>query len=205
METKPISETKVAEQTAGKTTAQEKSSTLQQNKNKTNGSSQTLKSLLEHGLNDVYSAEQQLVKALPELAKHVHDEELQDAVLEHLDQTKKHVERLEKIFIKLKIEKTGESCKAMEGLIEETKKLFTEFEESPVRDSALIIAAQKVEHYEIASYGSLCELADVLGLGKVSEILGKTLDEEEQTDELLTEIAMDINDEAYEASESMSH
>jgi ferritin-like metal-binding protein YciE len=90
----------------------------------------------------------------------------------------------------------------MEGLIEEGKKTISEFERGPVRDSALIIGAQKIEHYEIAAYGSLCELADVLGENKIHDLLGRTLDEEEETDSNLSEIAQDVNDEAYELSEA---
>lgn len=202
METKPISETKTANDITGSavTTATKDPSGKKSSANNHN----SLRGLLEHQLNDVYSAEMQLTKALPEMAKACNDEELQDAFLDHLDQTKRHVERLEKIFLKLKIEKNGESCKAMEGLIQENKKIISDFEESPVRDSALIIGAQKVEHYEIASYGSLSELADVLGLHKVADLLERTLQEEEFTDKLLSEIAMDINDDAYETEEQSS-
>jgi ferritin-like metal-binding protein YciE len=112
------------------------------------------------------------------------------------------VERLEKIFNRLEIDKSEvESCKAMEGLIEEGNKIIEEYEEGHVRDSALIIGAQKVEHYEIASYGSLCELADVLRYPQIKNLLGRTLDEEEMTDEDLTGLAQEINDEAYEMSQ----
>ncbi|MDB5226936.1 MAG: hypothetical protein JWN78_1129 [Bacteroidota bacterium] len=163
----------------------------------------SLDELFEKGLNDVYSAEKQLIKALPEMEKAAENETLRKAFATHLRQTKRHAERLEKIFEKMDIGKTGETCKAMEGLIEEGNKIIAEFQESPVRDSALIIAAQKVEHYEMASYGSLAELADVLGYRQAKNLLGTTLEEEEQTDELLTDIAMDINDEACEFSMSM--
>lgn len=162
----------------------------------------TLHDLLEEALKDIYSAEMQLTEALPLMAKACESEELQDAFTTHLQQTKRHAERLEKVFSRLGIDKSEvETCKAMEGLIEEGKKIIEEFEESAVRDAALIIAAQKVEHYEIASYGSICELCDVLGHRKTGELLGRTLAEEEETDELLTDIAQDINDEAFEMSE----
>jgi len=163
----------------------------------------SLEELFEEGLKDIYSAETQLVEALPKIAKAAGSEELQDAVENHLQQTKRHVERLEKIFSRLNIDKSDvEKCAAMEGLIKEGDKIINEFEESPVRDSALIIGSQKIEHYEIAAYGSLCELADVLGHGKIVELLGRTLDEEKETDEKLTELAQDINDEAYEESQN---
>ncbi len=160
---------------------------------------QTLDSIFKDGLKDIYSAETQLVEALPKMAKAAYSEELQDAFTKHWEETKRHVERLEKVFSRLDIDKSDvETCKAMEGLIKEADKLIEEYEEGPVRDSALIIGAQKVEHYEIASYGSLCELADVLRYPQIKNILGRTLNEEEMTDEDLTALAQHINDEAYE-------
>lgn len=161
----------------------------------------TLHNLFEDNLKDIFSAEKQLLSALPELADAVENEELQDILQGHLQETKRHVTRLEKIFSRLGIDRSSvEKCVAMEGLIRECKKTIAEFEENAVRDSALIISAQKIEHYEIAAYGSLCELANVLGHGKMKEILGLTLDEESEADEILSEIAEDINDEAYEIS-----
>jgi ferritin-like metal-binding protein YciE len=161
----------------------------------------TLEDLFETNLQDIYSAEQQLIEALPKLAKAAYNEDLQDAFNRHLEQTKRQAERLDKIFQRLRITKGKEKCKAMEGLIEESDKIIAEFDESPVRDSALIIGAQKVEHYEIAAYGSLCELADVLGFTKIGDVLDRSLEEEENTDRTLTSIAMDVNDEAYEISQ----
>ena len=161
-----------------------------------------LEDLLEDGLREIYSAEKQLMHALPDLADACYSEDLQDAVKHHLDETKRHVERLERIFRRLELELDGtESCPAMEGLIKEVQRVINDYDESPVRDSALIIGAQKIEHYEIACYGSLCELADVLGYWNICDILGRTLDEEEKTDIELTEIAMYVNDDAYEMSE----
>lgn len=162
-------------------------------------SEKTLDDLFEEVLKDIYSAEKQLVDALPELAKAADNEDLQDAFEKHHQETERQVDRLEKIFERLGIDKNEEeTCEAMEGLIEESNKIMDEFDRSPVRDSALIIAAQKVEHYEIASYGSLVELADVLGYTKIAEMLERTLDEEKNTDEDLTSIAQDVNDEACE-------
>lgn len=158
----------------------------------------TLRQLFEDILMDTYSAETQLLTALPEIAKAAYNEDLEDAFKDHLEETKQHVARLEKVFERLGITKKSISCEAMKGLIEEGKKIIEEYEESPVRDSALIIAAQKIEHYEIAAYGSLCELADVLDYTTVQDILGRTLEEEENADELLTDIAKDVNDEAFE-------
>lgn len=177
--------------------------TQQDSKPKSKGQKKkSLEELLQDGLKDAYSAEMQLVEALPKMAKACESEELQDAFMQHLQETKRHAERLEKVFTKMGIEKNEiETCKAMEGLIAEGNKIIEEYEESPVKDSALIIAAQKVEHYEIATYGSLCELCDVLGYQKVGDLLGRTLEDEERTDDILTDIAQQINDEAYEMSE----
>jgi len=159
----------------------------------------SLEDLFEANLKDIYSAEQQLISALPEVAKAAYSEDLRDAFNKHLEQTRRHAERLEKIFQRLRINKGGEKCAAMEGLIKEGKKVLEDFEEGPVRDSALIIGAQKIEHYEIAAYGSLCELADVLGFTKIGDVLDRTLEEEENTDRTLTRIAMNVNDEAYDS------
>ena len=161
----------------------------------------SLQDLLKKGLKAAYSMEKQLIEALPEMAKAADSEELQDAINEHLQQTKRQAERLEKIFSRLQIEKTEDKCAEMEALIEGGKKVIQEIESGPVRDSALIIGAQKIEHHEIALYGSLCELADVLGYSKIADILDRTLEEEETTDENLTSLAQSINDEAYEAAE----
>ena len=180
-----------------------RSSNAATNGNTMKKNSKDLHSLLEKGLKDIYSAEKQLVAALPEVIQAADNDDLEEAVTYHLEQTKKHVARLEKIFERLRISKDdSEKCAAMEGLIEEGKKIINEFERGPVRDSALIIGAQKIEHYEIAAYGSLCELADVLGESKIHDLLGRTLDEEEETDENLTDIAKDVNDEAFELAES---
>src|SRR6185312_15064405 len=186
----------------------EKFDTAAKTASKTNGTSfkkgsdkkeKDLGCLLKDGLKAIYSAEKQLIEALPEMAKAAESEDLQDAFNKHLQETKRHAERLEKIFSKLSIDKSDvKKCLVMESLINEGKKIIEEFEEGPVRDSALIIGAQKVEHHEIAAYGSLCELCDVLGYHKIEDILDRTLEEEENTDSDLTEIAKHVNDEAFE-------
>jgi len=156
-----------------------------------------LKELLEDNLKDAYSAEVQLLEALPEMAEAAQNKELQNAFAKHYEETSKHVSRLTKILDRFEIDpKEIETCKAMQGLIAEGKKIMEDYKESPVRDSALIIGAQKIEHYEIAAYGSLCELADVLGYSNLHDLLGRTLDEEESTDEALTEISETVNDDA---------
>jgi ferritin-like metal-binding protein YciE len=169
-----------------------------------NGKQKSLRDLFEEGLKDIYNAEQQLIEALPQMAQAAYHEELQDSFTIHLEQTKKQAERLEKIFMRLRMDREGETCKAMEGLIEEGQKIIEEFEPGPVRDSALIIGAQKIEHYEIAAYGSLNELAEVLGYHKIADVLDRSLLEEEDTDALLTEIAQEVNDEALEMSNEFS-
>jgi ferritin-like metal-binding protein YciE len=173
----------------------------QNGKSSTQQGEQSLYTLLEKGLKDMYSAEKQLVDALPEVAQAADSEDLEDAINSHLEETKKQVARLEKAFERMSIDKnSSEKCVAMEGLIQESKKIIQEFQRGPVRDSALIIGCQKIEHYEIASYGSLCELADVLGDERLGDLLGRSLEEEEEADEMLSDIAQDVNDEACETS-----
>jgi ferritin-like metal-binding protein YciE len=151
-------------------------------------------------LKDIYYAEQQLLKALPEMQQAATTEELEDAFKDHLQQTERHVKRLDKIFQSLGKNPEGKKCEAMDGLIRGAKTIISETKEgSMTRDAALIIAAQKVEHYEIASYGGLVQLAVTMGLNRPAELLDKTLGEEEETDQLLTEIAeTHINIEAEE-------
>lgn len=183
---------------SSKSSNKKPNSSTQGDKKKTH----TLEDLLKEEIKDIYSAETQLVEALPKIAKACFSEDLQDAVTEHLQETKRQVERLEKAFSRLGIDKSEvETCAAMKGLIEEGNKIIEEFDESPVRDSALIIGSQKIEHYEIASYGSICELCDVLGYHQLGDLLGRSLNEEERTDKDLTELAQQINDEAYTLSE----
>jgi ferritin-like metal-binding protein YciE len=160
----------------------------------------TLEDLLHHELKDLFSAENQLVKALPKMAKAASNAALKAGFEEHLEQTKAHVERLNQIGEKLGKKLTGHKCKAMEGLVEEGAELIAEDAEASVRDAGLIGAAQRVEHYEIAGYGTARSLATHLGLEEIAEILGETLEEEKETDEKLTELAETaVNSEAGEA------
>ncbi len=156
--------------------------------------------LLVEELKDLYSAENQLVKALPKMAKAATSEELRQAFETHLQQTEVHVQRLEKIGKQLGESMKGKKCKAMEGLVEEGKEVMEEDAEPALLDLALIGAAQKVEHYEIAGYGTARTLAEISGEAKVAKILQETLDEEGETDKLLTEIAMELNLEAVATS-----
>ena len=136
-------------------------------------------------LADIYDAEKQLVKALPKMAKAASHEELKEGFESHLEETENHVSRLEQVFESLGEKAKGKKCKAMQGLVEEAQEMISEDE----GDAALICAAQKVEHYEIATYGSLCSWARLLGENEAADILGETLEEEKATDEKLTEIA----------------
>src|SRR5882724_4118586 len=162
----------------------------------------TLEDLLHHELKDLYSAENQLVKALPKMAKAATNAELKAGFEEHLEQTRGHVERLDEIARQLGKKLTGHKCKAMEGLIEEGSDLIGEDADDSVRDAGLIGAAQRVEHYEIAGYGTAAALAEKLGLSDVAEVLAETLEEEKQTDAKLTEIAESaVNAEAHAAGQ----
>ena len=149
-------------------------------------------------LKDIYWAENHLVKALPKMRKAATSEELQEAFAKHTEQTQEHIVRLERIFELLDHKAQAKKCEAMDGLIKEGQSIIEDTEEgTATRDVGLIFAAQKVEHYEIATYGSLTQLAKTLGLDEVKEILGKTLGEEKDTDLLLTEIAeSNVNYEA---------
>jgi len=152
--------------------------------------------LLIHELKDLYSAENQLTKALPKIARAATSEELKQAFHTHHQQTEEHLRRLEKIGRQLNETLKGKRCKAMEGLIEEGKEITEEEGDETMLDLALIGAAQKVEHYEIAGYGTARTLAELLGEDQIATILQETLDEEGDTDKLLTEIAMELNLEA---------
>lgn len=151
-------------------------------------------------LKDMYYAEQQLIKGLQEMKQAATTEELQDAFEEHARITERHVRRLDRIFQMLGQKPEGKKCEAMDGLLKEARTIIQETEQgSMTRDAALIIAAQKVEHYEIASYGGLVQLAITMGLDRAAGLLDKTLNDEEETDALLTDIAeSQINFEAEE-------
>jgi ferritin-like metal-binding protein YciE len=162
----------------------------------------TLRDLYVHELKDIYSAEKQITKALPKMAKAASHEELVEGFEEHLAQTEQQIERLETILEGLGESTRGEKCKGMEGLLEEGKKMMEEDAAPEVLDAALIAAAQKVEHYEIASYGTIRTYAEMLGEDEAVQLLQQTLDEEIETDEKLTELAESaINVEAEMAED----
>jgi ferritin-like metal-binding protein YciE len=160
---------------------------------KKNGSSDDQSALLEFftdELKDIYWAEKHLVKALPKMKKAATSPELQDAFESHLEQTKTHVERLEEVFDLLGKKAQAKKCDAMDGLVKEGESIIEDTDDdTATRDVGLIMAAQKVEHYEIATYGGLAQLAKTLGMTEIKNLLGATLDEEKETDELLTTIA----------------
>ncbi len=159
-----------------------------------------LEKFFQDQLKDMYYAEQQLLKAMPEMKDASTTEELEDAFSVHQQQTERHVKRLEKVFTMLGKTAEGKKCEAMDGLLKEGKSIIEETKAgSMTRDAALIIAAQKIEHYEIATYGGLVQLAITLGKHNAAALLDKTLQEEEDTDHQLTEIAEQfINMEAEE-------
>ena len=162
---------------------------------------QGLKDLYIDELKDLYNAENQLVKALPKMARAASSDELRRGFEEHLEQTKGHVKRLEKIFQALGESPKGKKCKGMEGLIAEGSEAMKEDYEGSVLDAALIGAAQRVEHYEIAGYGTVRSMAETLGESNHVSLLEETLEEEKETAEKLSELAAQINTTANEREE----
>lgn len=149
----------------------------------------SLNALLKEQIKDLYNAENQLVKALPKMAKAATSPDLKAAFTSHLEETKVHVERLREVAEMLEIKPTGKTCKAMQGLVAEGAEVLEEDGEDPVIDAALIAAAQRVEHYEISAYGTARAIAEQLGRSDVVKILQSTLDEESAADEKLTAIS----------------
>jgi ferritin-like metal-binding protein YciE len=152
----------------------------------------SLRDLFVEELKDLYSAESQLVKAIPKLAKAAENEDLRHAFEQHLEKTKGHAQRIEQIFERLDKSPKGKRCVGMEGLIEEGSEMLEKDADPNTLDAALILAAQKVEHYEIASYGSVCAYAETLGERQAFDLLTQTLEEEKQADETLTGLAQGI-------------
>jgi ferritin-like metal-binding protein YciE len=158
----------------------------------------TLKSVFVYELRDLYNAEQQLIKALPKMAKTATSKELRKGFEEHLEQTKEHAARIEKIFSGLGEPVKGKKCKGMEGIVAEGSEVMSEDYEGAVMDAALISAAQRVEHYEIAAYGSVHAYAELMGESDAASLLEQTLEEEKETDQKLTDLSKQINQEAYQ-------
>lgn len=157
---------------------------------------QSLRDLYIEQLQDLYNAENQLIKALPKMAKGATSEALREAIREHLEVTRSQASRLEELFSTREENPKGKKCKAMEGLVEEGAEVLEEDMEDEVRDAALIAAAQRVEHYEIAGYGTVRTYATLLGDDEAAEVLQEILDEEKQADTKLSSLAEAINVEA---------
>jgi ferritin-like metal-binding protein YciE len=158
--------------------------------------------LFEDSLKDIYWAEKALVKALPKMAKKATSTELQDALENHLEETEAQVEKVEQVFEILGKKAVAKKCEAMDGLIKEAEEIMKDTEDGAMRDAGIIAAAQKVEHYEIATYGTLRTFAQTLGLDEAASILDEILDEEKKADETLTDVAVStINIQAAEEPE----
>jgi len=163
---------------------------------------ENLKELLIEELKDLYSAEKQLVKALPKIAKGAASEQLAAALQEHLQVTKEQVTRLEQVFSLLEEKPRAKPCKGMQGLLEEGNEALQQEEKGPLRDLQLIGAAQRVEHYEMAAYGTAKTMAEKLGESEAADLLNQTLEEEEQADEKLTEVAETLYEEVQSEEDS---
>jgi len=163
----------------------------------------TLRDLLEDEIKDIYDAEKQLTKALPKLAKKATAPELKEAFDEHLQQTEEHIARLEQVFEQMEMPVRGKKCEGMQHLIAEGNEMIAEAEDDATRDALLIAAAQKCEHYEICSYGTIRVWANLLGKTEVGTLLEDTLEEEKSADSKLTQIAEGfVNQRAAESDES---
>lgn len=154
-----------------------------------NDNNNGLLTLYADQLGDLYSAEQQILKALPKMAQASTHPKLRDAFQQHEQQTREHVQRLDQVFQKLGRKPGNETCKAMAGIISEGQDMMNKYKDHDVLDAALIAAAQRVEHYEMAGYGTVCAFADTLGYSDQNALLHQTLENEEATDKKLTEIA----------------
>jgi ferritin-like metal-binding protein YciE len=160
-----------------------------------------LDDLFEETLKDIFYAENKILKALPKMAKAAHSEELKAAFEKHLKETEGQVSRLEKVFDMIEVAPRGKKCEAIEGMIEEGAEIMKEFKGAPALDAGLVSAAQTVEHYEIARYGTLKRWAEQLGLDEAAGLLEETLEEEKNTDEALTELAEATINEHAQAAE----
>lgn len=187
------------------TKTKEKSSRKQTGKNEVKQKSdegQGLRNLLVLELKDIYWAEKELIKAIPKMIKNATEPELIDALTAHLEETKEQVLRLEEVFYLLDEKQASKKCEAMSGLIKEAQEMMDEHEKGAVRDAAIILAGQKIEHYEIATYGTLCAFAKILGESEVADQLEDSLNEEKAADTKLSEIAETyINIEAVNEEE----
>ena len=175
-------------------------------KSATGNHTSQLQKLFEDELKDIYWAEKALTKAIPNMIKNATSEELIEALESHLEETNEQINRLEQVFEIIGKKATAKKCEAMDGLIKEGEELMEECEEGPMCDAGIISAAQKVEHYEIASYGILRQFAETLGFSEAAELLQTTLDEEKSADKKLTEVAVSaVNVDALEEEAAMSN
>jgi ferritin-like metal-binding protein YciE len=188
-------------------TAKKGSKAASKSKAASNGSSQSIEKplllvLFEDQLKDIYWAEKALTKALPKMAKQASSEELAEAITDHLAETEEQIQMVEQVFELIEKKAQAKKCEAMDGLLKEGEEIMKETEKGPQRDAGIIAAAQKVEHYEIASYGTLRTYAEILGMDEVAQILEQILEQEKGADVKLTEIALStINIEAAEEVE----
>jgi ferritin-like metal-binding protein YciE len=189
-----------------KTTSKSSTNSKSQSKSSTEKGSKTaqgLRDLFEDQLKDIFWAEKALTKAIPRMIKNATSDELINALEDHLEKTKMHVERCEQVFEILGKPARAKKCPAMEGLITEAEEMMEDTEDGVVRDAGIIAAAQKIEHYEIASYGTLCAFAKTTGETEIADLLQQTLNEEKEADEILTRIAeASINEEAHEEQDA---
>lgn len=161
----------------------------------------TLDDLFEETLKDIFYAENKILKALPKMAKAAQSEELKEAFEKHLKETEEHVSRLEQVFEMIEAAPRGKKCEAIEGIIDEGADIMKEFKGAPALDAGLVSAAQAVEHYEIARYGTLKRWAEMMGLDEAVQLLDETLEEEKNTDAALTELADAQANEQAQAAE----
>jgi ferritin-like metal-binding protein YciE len=162
----------------------------------------TLQDLFHETLKDIYYAEKKILTSLPKMAKAAQSPDLRAAFEKHEQETKGQVERLEQVFALIEESAKGKTCDAINGILDEGKEIMQEFKGSPALDAGLLAAAQAVEHYEMARYGTLKTWADELGLGQAVKLLDQTLQEEKKTDEALTKLAESVvNQEAHQAAE----
>ena len=145
-------------------------------------------------LKDIYSAEKQAIRAYPKLAKAVSSPQLKEALQTHLEETKGQVERLDQVFEILEKRASGKTCEAMKGMVEETSEALEEIEKGPILDAALIACGQRMEHYEIAAYGTVAALAKAMGQDEIAQLLSQTLEEEKVTDQKLTQVSESVSE-----------
>lgn len=182
--------------TSAKTTKRSENSSTG---NRASMKSSQLMELFEDGLKDIYWAENALLKAIPKMIKQATSGDLNEALTAHLEETKGQITRLDKVFSLIKVKAQGEKCDAMEGLVKEASEIMESCEKGSMRDAGIISAAQKIEHYEIATYGTLRQFAETMDLTEVEQLLAATLQEEKEADLKLSDVAMDaVNVDAAE-------